>query len=251
MSDLLAAAKPSRTTVPHAAYFPHLARPRKGFVFVLGCGQTGDLLLQHLLNLQKNILVHGENEALLAQLVGLWQAEAACALNSLLAGSGPAQDAVAVSLFEGLDRMGRNLAEAFAAGILAVPEEIDYCGFREIRFLRPQVPLEQQIAFMCAFFPGAKFIVALRDPEKTAKSGWWAKGDLQDTVDQLRTAQAQLADVVPRVAGSAAVVVHYEAYMQDPGQLRPVFDLLGLAFDQTAVAAFLKQHGNAQSEVSA
>lgn len=247
MSDLGVAAK-----TPPVAYFPHLARPRKGFVFVLGCGQTGDLLLQHLLNLQRNVLIHGENEALLAQLVGLWQAEAACTLNSLLlAGSDPSQDAVAASLFEGLDRMGRNLAEAFAAGILAVPEEIDYCGFREIRFLRPQVPLEQQIAFMRAFFPGAKFIVALRDPEKTAKSGWWAKGDLQDTIGQLRTAQAQLADVVPRVAGSAAVVVHYEAYMQDPEQLRPVFDLLGLAFDETAVAAFLKQHGNKLNEVSA
>lgn len=230
-------------TLTDTALFPYLALPRKGFVFLLGCGESGNLVIQNLLNQYSGIEIRGENDALFTRLIALWEAERNSRLQIFVEESPALNDEEVALLFEGLDHFGRLLADAFAGGVLAVSSSQELCGFREIRVLQPEVSIDRQIVFLKAFFPRAKFIVTTRDPKKIARSGWWADLNREEAVRNISEAQDQLSDAVRKIAGETAVLIDHDEYIVDPGALRPMYDLLDIPFDEASVASFLTKHG--------
>ncbi|QBF34263.1 sulfotransferase [Thalassococcus sp. S3] len=223
-----------------APRYAALARPTLGYVFLISCGLTGDLVLQQLLNRLSGVCIRGENDGLLTQLVEGWSAEAQ-SRQARLAALLPDQAKTLGQELHASDALGRELAESFAASVLAPPEGTRLCGFREIRYLAPDLDLESHIAFLQAFFPQARFVFCLRDPEKTARTGWWANHRPEDLVPKLAAAQARFADCARR-RPDRSILIDYDAYRAEAAALRPLHDLLGLPFDAAELGAWLADH---------
>ncbi|WP_170295158.1 sulfotransferase [Paracoccus aestuariivivens] len=211
-----------------APLFPALGAP-EGFVFVFGVGLAGDLLVQRLLNSQSGVCIRGENGDVLSKIMGAWFDAEARTHKAMTA-----PNADVAGLMREVGTLGRRLAEAFAKAVLAPPVGARLSGFREVRYLEPDVSIADQLRFLYAFFPGARFVFCLRDPEAIARTGWWRKVPREELVQQLSDVQ----DGFRKSAAdwpSRSCVLQLEDIVQEPEKIRPLFTLLDLPFDSDAV----------------
>ena len=107
-------------------------------------------------------------------------------------------------------------------------------GFKEIDW--PTDDLTELLEFTRSVFPGARFVLNTRDLEQVAQSKWWAR--IPDALAELQTIEKTFVEALAPL-GDATYRVHYDDYVADPTVLRPLFEWLGLEFDESRVRAVM------------
>lgn len=227
--------KPDKITPESAVpLFPALGAP-ESFVFIFAVGFAGDLFVQRLLNAQPGVCIRGENGDVLGKIMQAWlDAEARTHQQMHVPGADVAE------LLRGLDVFGRQLAAAFAEAVLVPPAGVRFSGFREVRYVLPEVPIADQLRFLYAFFPGARFVFCLRDAAAIAQTGWWRDRPEDDLVERLAEAQAALRSGATEWQ-SRSCVVQLEEVVRAPESLESLFRLLDLPFDRERVEVLVNQ----------
>lgn len=203
-------------------HFAHLRAPRDGYVFVIGYGLSGDILIQDLLNAVPGVVVRGENGNLLQPISKAWH----LAERDVLAAFA-AHDHDAFRQFEDLTLLGWHLADSFVRTALALPGGTRMAGFREIRLHGDPAEFKQQLDFMAAFFPTARFIFQTRDVRQVAATGWWRDQD-PDEVRQTLSEATRLFELYLAVNPDRSLHMQYDSYIENPAELSGMFDWLGL-----------------------
>lgn len=199
-----------------------------GFAFLVTFGRSGSTLLQGHLNALPGWLIRGENGGAVEMYVAATQQ--AIAIADLRAFDGPIPDSGWYGLHQISPEHLRLHTRRLVLGEILQPEpETRVCGFKDIRWRAAGlVPLLEE---MREIFPGARFVMNVRSPEATARSGWWR--DDAHALETITTHVEALKDAADAL-GDAAFLVHYEDYATDVTRLRPLIQWLGEDFDEPA-----------------
>ncbi len=210
-------------------------RPER-FVFIVTYGRTGSTVLQKLLNAMPGVYVAGENHGIVRGLFDAWR-NAVVLRDRFGHGHQAAGDPWYGALAADPDGFAAQLRQAFLSTILKPPRGSRIIGFKEIRYLVPD--LGEQLDFMAQVFAPAVFVFNRRAVDAVAQSGWWKDGDK----DRLAADVARFDAITDRFVAanpSVCVKLDYDRWTLDPEALRPVHDLLGAPFDAAKVAEILK-----------
>ena len=204
------------------------------YLFVATYGRSGSTLLQGILNSIPGYLVRGENSGALLKLHAFHQELASAAERN-----GPA--VATTNSWYGIGRYKRETATALLrnlmlAGLLTPAPDTRVVGFKEIRWWTEE--WRSLTDFVLEVFPGARFLINLRDHESVMKSKWWAEMEPQAARATLLDHEAQLSAMADHL-GERAFTVRYDEYVGDPDALRPMFEWLGEPFDRAAIDAVL------------
>ncbi|HEU4514791.1 MAG TPA: sulfotransferase [Nocardioidaceae bacterium] len=205
------------------------------YVFVMAYGRSGSTLLQAILNSTPGVLMRGENRGLPYY---LHQFHKSAVKDAAWAGDVARRK---VNPFFGIRDYPADLAitrirELLLDTVLRPEPGTKMLGFKEIRWYQDDLP--EYLAFMQQVFPGARFILNTRKLDDVATSSWWADDP---------EAQGRLEDIESRMLSAAKVLgpsvfhVRYDEYVDDPSSLRPLFEWLGLAFDETRVRKVMER----------
>ncbi len=209
-------------------------RPER-FVFIVTYGRTGSTLLQKVLNAMPGVYVAGENYDIVRGLFEAWRS--ATVLKEKYGWGHQAVDHPwHGALAADPAAFARALADGFVATILKPPRGTRTVGFKEIRYLTPD--LGEQLEFMATAFAPAMFVFNTRAVDEVSRSAWWQdvdKSTLAADVARFET----ITDAYVASHPDTCVKVDYARWTTDPEVLRPVHDLLGAPFDPAAVAALL------------
>lgn len=205
------------------------------FVFIVTYGRTGSTLLQKLLNTIPGVYIAGENHDVVGGLFEAWRN--ASTLKHIFGwGHQAADNPWHGAMMADPDAFGQELAKAFVKHVLKPPRGTRIIGFKEVRYLKPD--LTEQLEFMAKIFAPATFIINRRDPAAVARSKLWQgadKAELAGNIARFEAATAAFAAQRP----SQCIALDYERWTSDPGQLRPMYDVLGARFDPAAVAKLM------------
>ncbi|WP_157953250.1 sulfotransferase [Nocardioides allogilvus] len=156
------------------------ARERHSYVFVVTFGRSGSTLVQGLLNTLPRTLVRGENDL---YLLHFYRGLAALrAFREEHKAHGSYDDA---SAFYGLKQIRRSafmqaMNDVVTTGVLGGVEADDYdvVGFKEVTWHRiaPE-ETEDFFAVMDKAFPGVRYVLNTRDPDRALASGFWRQED--------------------------------------------------------------------------
>lgn len=158
------------------------------YVFVVTYGRTGSTLVQGLLNALPRTLVRGENGF---YILHQWRAaEAAVAFGERHVKHRPFK---VTSAFYGAHLLAsagfvasaRALTKQMLLG-LRKEHEFDRLGFKEV--LWHEIAPEETEAFFGWFeqvFPGAKYVLNTRDPERAVGSGFWQRFERDEAMRQI------------------------------------------------------------------
>ena len=209
-------------------------RPER-FVFIVTYGRTGSTLLQKVLNAMPGVYVAGENYDVVRGLFEAWRS-ATVLKDKYGWGHQAADHPWHGALVADPGAFARSLADSFVDTILKPPRGTRTAGFKEIRYLTPD--LREQLEFMALAFAPALFIFNTRSVEEVARSAWWQDSDKGQLAADIARFEA-VADAFVAGNPGRCVKVDYARWTIDPEALRPVHDLLGAPFDPAAVARLL------------
>jgi hypothetical protein len=206
-----------------------------GYVFIVTYGRTGSTLLQKLLNTMDGVYVAGENHNVLR---GLYEAWRNAGVTRLQFGGGhqAVGDPWHGAMMVDPDAFARQLAEAFVANVLRPPRGSRIVGFKEIRYLTPD--LAEQLDFMAQAFAPAKFVFNRRNVDAVSQSGWWRDADHQKLGADVARFDAITTAWAAANPGTS-VRLDYDEWTADASSLRSVYALLDTPFDAKAAAAVL------------
>ena len=173
------------------------------YVFVVTYGRTGSTLVQGLLNALPRTLVRGENGM---YLVHQWRgADAAVTLGQRHLKHRPRKVTSAfygshLLTAAGFVESARTLTKTMLLG-LRKEHEYDRLGFKEVRW--HEIAPEETESFFAWFeqvFPGARYVLNTRDPERAAGSGFWQRVEPDEAmrqIDRVRAVQEFLRSTRP------------------------------------------------------
>lgn len=156
------------------------SRERYSYVFVVTFGRSGSTLVQGLLNTLPRTLVRGENDL---YLLHFYRGLAALrAFREEHKAHGSYDDA---SAFYGLKQIRRSafmqaMNDVVTTGVLGGvdPDDFDVVGFKEVTWHRIEPEeTEDFFAVMDKSFPGVRYVLNTRDPERALASGFWRQED--------------------------------------------------------------------------
>jgi hypothetical protein len=206
------------------------------YVFIVTYGRTGSTVLQKLLNTMPGVYVAGENHGVVRGLFEAWR-NATVLHDRFGHGHQAADDPWYGALAADPTAFAVDLRQAFLKTILKPPRGSRIIGFKEIRYLVPD--LAEQLAFMALAFAPAAFVFNRRSVDAVARSGWWKDADK----DKLAADVARFDAITSAFAAAnhdCCVMLDYDCWTVDPEALRPVHDLLGAPFDRQRVADLLQ-----------
>lgn len=158
------------------------------YVFVVTFGRTGSTLVQGLLNALPRTLVRGENGM---YILHQWRgADAAVTLGQRHLKHRPRQPSSAfygghLLASSGFVSSARALTKQMLLGRKGA-HEFDRLGFKEVRWheIAPS-ETERFFAWFEQVFPGAKYVLNTRDPERAAGSGFWKRVEHDEAMRQI------------------------------------------------------------------
>lgn len=205
------------------------------YLFIVTYGRTGSTLLQKVLNRLPGTYIAGENHNALYGVFDAWRN--ACTLKAKY-GWGYQTDGHPWhgSLAADPDGYARAMLAAFIAHILKPPRGATTVGFKEIRYLIPD--LREYLLFLDRFLAPAVFVINTRAVDEVAKSAWWKladKGKLAADIARFEAITSELVEACP----DRFVKIDYAAWSTNPEALRPVFKMLDAPFDAAAIGAVL------------
>jgi hypothetical protein len=199
------------------------------YVFVMAYGRSGSTLLQAILNSSPGVLIRGENRGLSYY---LHQFHQSAVRDAEWAGDVARRK---VNPFFGIrdypaDVAVERIRELLLDTVLRPNPGTRMLGFKEIRWYQEDLP--DYLDFMQEVFPGARFVLNTRRLDDVAKSSWWAlKDDAREQLEDIESRMLAAAEAL----GDAVFHVRYDEYVDQPDRLRPLFDWLGLDFDEERV----------------
>lgn len=210
------------------------------YLVIVSYGRTGSTVPQAALNATDGVLIRGENHGCLRGLHFIYEA---LNLTRTRFGRGPTGPA---HPWFGSEKWNRDAflsaqRELATSQVLRPQGDTEVIGFKEIRY----TPLEfsdsasmvDYLEYLAMLFPGARFLVNRRDPETTARSGWWPA--CPDALQHLRTAHqwlTELPDELNRSIGpETAIPLDYETWSGAPEELEKVWHLLDLPWSARVV----------------
>lgn len=159
------------------------ARDRHRYVFVVTYGRSGSTLVQGLLNTLPRTLVRGENDL---YLLDLYRALARLRAFRELHGEHGSRNVV--SAFYGLKAIRRSafvqaMHDVVTTGVIGNLDgaDFDVLGFKEVVWHR--IEPEETAGFFDAMdkaFPGVRYVLNTRDPERVLGSGFWRDADADE-----------------------------------------------------------------------
>jgi Sulfotransferase family len=209
--------------------------PDLGYLFIITYGRTGSTLLQGILCAIPGYLIRGENREAFyrlyqyqSQLVGARESE-----------SRRFDPMTPHDAWYGIDTYPDGAAiaglRALVLNTLLMPEpDTRVIGFKEIRWWHGD--WREYLAFLQELFPGARFIINVRNHDAVAASRWWAESS--GALDKLVRYETQM-DAMAAVLGDAVYRLRYDEWVADPGVLEGLFDWLGEPFDRATVDAIM------------
>jgi hypothetical protein len=236
-------AKTVRRAVSRAIRRVRFGRLR--YVVVVSYSRTGSTLLQGVLMAAPHVLVRGEQGGTITHLKN-WYDEL-CRYQSKFAGR---YELSRRHPFFGIggfrrDAALRRIRLLLLETLLRPTSDTAVVGFKENSWADD---VEGTLTFVRNVFPGVRFIVNTRDLDAVATSGFWVRRpDAEQTVrarhERILAAASKFGDEV--------YYVHYDDWVEDPEQLRGLFQWLGLRYDADRIAAVMRQpHSYANRSVA-
>lgn len=205
------------------------------YVFIVTYGRTGSTLLQKILNRLPGFYVAGENHNALHGAFLAWQD--ATILKSKYGWGHQADDHPwHGALAADPDGYARDLVGAFVANILKPPRGATTVGFKEIRYLTPD--LREYLLFLDRFLAPAVFVINTRAVGEVGQSAWWKDADKDKLAADVARFEA-ITDALVAEFPDRFVKVDYARWTTDPQALRPVLTMLGEPFDAAAIGEVL------------
>lgn len=189
-------------------------------IFIITYGRSGSTALQNALNASPRYCIRGENGGALNHLVKAWSIVGVNSAN--MKSVQPTHPWYGIHLADA-DEFGRHLADAFVQSVLK-PVEGSIMGFKDIRYTTEHLNDDEFLAvldFMRRYMNG-RFIFLTRDPEKVARSGWWAKRPASEVEDLIERTNSRFRDN----AKSGAFLIDHSEFDRNPKGLLPLFDWL-------------------------
>lgn len=208
------------------------------YVFLVAYARSGSTLLEKVLASIAGFHLTGENADALSGLFFSYQR--ACE-----AGREPAEDPRdgPDDPGHGADRIdperhARTLAQAFVDEILQPPARARMIGFKDVRYFDRLDAFDDYVGFMQRAFAPALVVFNKRDAAAIAQSGWWRNYPREPLIAEIERFD-RLASTYAAEHPAETIVVDYDAYARDAAALRPLFQRLGVPFDQTTVQKIL------------
>lgn len=205
------------------------------YLFVVTYGRTGSTLLQKILNRLPATYIAGENHDALYGVFDAWRN--ATTLKAKYGWGHQADDHPwHGALAADPDGYARAMVAAFVAHILKPPRGVTTVGFKEIRYLIPD--LREYLLFLDRFLAPAVFVINTRAVDQVAQSAWWKSVDKDTLAADVARFEA-ITDALVADFPDRFVKVDYAAWTKDPEALRPVMAKLGVPFDAAAIGDVL------------
>ncbi|WP_051218305.1 sulfotransferase [Nocardioides insulae] len=205
----------------------------RSYVFVVTYGRSGSTLLMGILNSIPGYLIRGENGGVTFDLYNFHTTLSKHANRADRQGASERPHAP----WFGIDNYRpeeakRGMRKLVEESLLLPTPDTRVTGFKEIRWnKRDLVPY---LRFLKDVFPGAKFVMNVRDLEQVQQSEWWKETDPA----ALRRFDARIRDAATQM-GEDAYLVSYDEYVADPASLEGLFSWLGEPFDLDGVRKVL------------
>ena len=188
-------------------------------------GRSGSTLLQAVLNTAPGVLIRGENRGMTYRLYQFHATAVKEAERVKQAARRPFNPWFGMYDYP-IELSLERIRQLIVDTLLRPEPDTRLLGFKEVRWYYED--LADYVDFLCAAFPGCRFIVNTRRLEDVAKSGWWR--DRPDPLAELRDIEARILRVAAGL-GDSAYLVSYDDYATTPERLRGLFKWLGLPFD--------------------
>lgn len=221
-----------------------LSRPglaRFPFLFVVTYGRSGSTLLNGLLNSLPGYCIRGENGGALFH---LFRAVNAARHARYTFGHKPASSTHSWvgSHLVAPDRLASDLADSFLTNVLSPPITARCVGFKEIRYTDIQMNDEEFrefLDFMAEAFPGAGFVLNVRDVEATSQSGWWPKQPRERALKSLNNARDRLG-AFHESHPETSFLFDYDEMKSDPRHFEALCDFLGEPYNAETAASIMQ-----------
>ncbi|HYN07280.1 MAG TPA: sulfotransferase, partial [Vicinamibacterales bacterium] len=204
------------------------------YLFLVTYGRSGSTLLQGILSSTPGVMIRGENGGVLQQLF-LFH-DTARGHRERLNRTEPLPPSHPWWGIDGYPEPTalRDIRMLLLETVLRPDPDTRVVGFKEIDWMTDRLP--EQLEFVRAVFPGARFVLNTRDLEYVATSKWWARNP--NALAELQAMEKQYVDAL-EAFGDDVCRVHYDDYVADPTALRGLFTWLGEDFDEDRVRAVM------------
>lgn len=200
------------------------------YLFIVTYGRSGSTLLQGILSSIPGVMIRGENGGVLRELFRFH--DTARGHRERLERSAPLP---ASHPWWGIDGYPdstalRDIRTLLLETVLRPDPGTRVVGFKEIDWMHDR--MGDQLEFVRAVFPGARFVLNTRNLADVATSKWWACNP--NAMAELQTMERQYVEALGAL-GDGAYRVHYDDWVADPSALRGLFEWLGADFDEQRV----------------
>jgi len=211
-----------------------------GYLAVVTYGRTGSTVIQAALNALPGVLIRGENYGALRGLRQYLQSVAETASRHHAGRpTHPWYGSARLDPSAVLADQRRHVLQY----LLRPSRDTRVVGFKEIRYepshFSDYDDLLDHLLFLDKLLPGINYLMNVRDPQSTARSGWWLQQP--DAVAGLELAQRWLVDAADDLNRHfrcrRAVLLRYEDWSANPEVLIRAFTSLGLPEAPAAVRA--------------
>lgn len=212
-----------------------LDAPPERYVFIVTYGRTGSTLLQKLIGEMPGVYMAGENHDCLRGVFEAWR-DAVILKERYGWGFQAADHPWHGAHVADPDGYARAMAAAFVAHILKPPRGARTVGFKEIRYLTPD--LRDYLLFIDRFLAPATFVINTRSIDEVSRSAWWKDADHDQLAADVARFEA-ITDALVAEFPDRFVKLDYARWTRDPEALRPLHAMLSAPFNRDRVAATL------------
>lgn len=206
------------------------------YIFVVTYGRSGSTLLQSMLGQLENTHLAGENLGVPFDLAKAYCSAVDAKKQFSNLGWEPSSSWYGIQRSDP-DLLGAHCAQIVYDNYIRPPEGTRIAGFKEVRWVSDGFSLQPTIRFLETFFQPCYFIVNIRDPEATSRSGWWAKMPKEETIAMLTGYREELIAFASR--NNNAHLVNYDEYSVEPSILEDMFGFLGEPYDSHFVESVM------------
>lgn len=221
------------------------------FLTIVTFGRSGSTAIQAVINAHPGALIRGENYLALRGLQHYVQSLAAA--SSRHHAGRPDHPWFGTARLDA-SAVRDSARRAFVTDVLRPRGDTRWSGYKEVRYETGYFPdsdaLLDHLMFVASFLPGIRFVINVRDADRSGASGWWPENPnaahvLGATVENLRTCAS---DAIGILGEHRVALIEYEDWSCDPQILTRALTSIGFPAQPDLVARTLAtrlDHGHA------
>jgi hypothetical protein len=137
------------------------------------------------------------------------------------------------------DRYLQRLMKVFVDEVLQPPPGTRVIGFKEVRYFDYLDKLPDRLELLHRALSPAVVVFCKRDPVAVSNSAWWKRYPPSTIITEVQRFDV-IAEAFVARHQKTSVIADYDSYMNDLEKLRPLFDVLGEAFDAELIRRILE-----------